>query len=139
MSTEKRSRASVGAGGLARLRAQRFLRLNAEEVDKVDRKTEPEAVKRDWSWLPMAMPGVAKLMAEKRKAHGAAWVSECWKQGVTLGRPGHFWAAEGPLTIGTPLDADVMVKFYALQAKYPQAVVVDLAKPPAAAGAGHVA
>ena len=93
-----------------------------------------------WSWLPAFMPGVAALMAEKRKAHGAAWVSECWKQGVTLGRPGHFWAAEGPLTIGTPLDADVMVKFYALQAKYPQAVVVDLAKPPAASpGGGHVA
>jgi len=58
--------------------------------------------KKDWSWLPAHMPRVAALIAERRRKHGQAWVAECWRRGVINGEPGHFWACEGPINIGTP-------------------------------------
>lgn len=55
-----------------------------------------------WGWLPAAMPGVQKLLAEKRKTLGAAHVAECWKRGVVQREPGWFFAREGALAVGTP-------------------------------------
>jgi hypothetical protein len=48
------------------------------------------------------MPGVQKLLAEKRKTLGAEHVAECWKRGVVQGDPGWFFAREGALAVGTP-------------------------------------
>lgn len=60
--------------------------------------------KRDWSWLPRAMPGVARLMRERRGALGDAHVNECWKRGVLQAESGWFFAREGGLAVGVPWD-----------------------------------
>lgn len=54
-----------------------------------------------WSWLPAMMPGVQKLLAEKRATMGAPHVAECWRRGVVLQEPGWFYAREGPIAVGT--------------------------------------
>ena len=77
-----------------------------------------------WAWLPTAMPGVARLMADKRKLLGDAHVSECWKHGVVLKEPGWFFAREGALAVGTPWDDPVLVNFAAAQVTATQALVV---------------
>ena len=65
-----------------------------------------------FAWLPSAMPGVARLMAEKRVKFGPAHVAECWKQGVINGQAGWLFAREGTLAVGTPWDGDpVMANF----------------------------
>jgi hypothetical protein len=87
-----------------------------------------------WSWLPTFMPGVMAQVAERRARHGAAWVAQCWQRGVVEGLPGWFWAAEGPLTVGTPIDGEVLAKYYAVQATFPKAVMLDMKEPPHAAG-----
>lgn len=48
-----------------------------------------------------AMPGVARIVADKRAQMGAAHVTECQRRGMA-GEPGWFFAREGPLAIGTP-------------------------------------
>lgn len=58
--------------------------------------------KRDWSWLPQHMPGVARLIREKKAKLGDAHVNLCWRHGVVNGEPGWFYAAEGALAVGTP-------------------------------------
>jgi len=64
---------------------------------------------QSWSWLPQQMPGVAKLIAEKRRKLGDAHINECWKRGVVQGLPGCFFAREGSLSVGTPwTDAEFM-------------------------------
>lgn len=55
-----------------------------------------------WAWLPTAMPGVARLMLERRSAQGDAHVNLCWRRGVVDGLPGWFFAREGALAVGTP-------------------------------------
>lgn len=60
-----------------------------------------QKVKR-FDWLPIEMPGVAKLVRDRRKRDGDAHVNECWKRGVMNGEPGWFFAREGPLALGTP-------------------------------------
>lgn len=55
-----------------------------------------------FGWLPAAMPGVAKLMAEKRRVLGNAHVAECWQRGVLKMEPGWFFAREGALSVGVP-------------------------------------
>lgn len=65
--------------------------------------------KSDWSWLPAQMPGVAKLMKDRRRQMGDAHVNECWKRGVVQGEPGWFFAWEGALAVGTPFDAEALV------------------------------
>lgn len=62
-----------------------------------------------WGWLPAHMPGVARLMKEKRREMGDAHVRLCWDMGVNKGQPGWFFAREGPLAVGTcwPEVADV--------------------------------
>lgn len=64
---------------------------------------------KTWGWLPAHMPGVANLLADKRKEHGPAHVQLCWQRGVIEGQPGWFFAREGPLAVGTiwPDAADV--------------------------------
>lgn len=59
-----------------------------------------------WSWLPSMMPGVSKLMAEKRAQYGAEHVKQCWHRSVVLGEPGWLYAREGPISIGTPFEGD---------------------------------
>lgn len=59
---------------------------------------------KKFDWLPSAMPGVAKLMAEY-KAANPEHVAECWRRGMA-GEPGYFFAREGALIIGTPWDLD---------------------------------
>lgn len=59
-----------------------------------------------WAWLPAVMPGLAKLMKDRRKEHGAAFINECWTRGMA-GEPGWFFAREGVVAIGTPWPAVV--------------------------------
>lgn len=81
-----------------------------------------QKVKR-FDWLPIEMPGVARLVREKRTALGDAHVSECWKQGVLLRQPGWFFAREGALAVGTPWDEPEMANFAALQVTATQALL----------------
>ncbi|MCL4695493.1 MAG: hypothetical protein KJ023_00300 [Burkholderiaceae bacterium] len=55
-----------------------------------------------WAWLPAFMPGVARLMAEKRRELGAEHVARCWEQGVVQQEPGWFYAREGAIAVGVP-------------------------------------
>jgi hypothetical protein len=75
-----------------------------KEVDKMDKG------KVRWDWLPAHMPGVARLLAERRAAVGAEWVNECWRRGVVEGQPGWFFAAEGPLAVGMPWGDDPQIQ-----------------------------
>jgi len=65
-----------------------------------------DRAKRDWSWLPQHMPGVAKLIAAKKAELGAEWVNTCWRRGVVEQQPGWFFASEGGLSVGTPWPDD---------------------------------
>jgi len=76
-----------------------------------------------WDWLPTAMPGVARLMAEKRAKLGSAHVAECWRRGMA-GEPGWFFAREGAIAIGTPWNDPEMANFAAQQITRTQAMVV---------------
>lgn len=67
----------------------------------MDKQKEPSR----WAWVPALMPGVARLMADKRRELGPVHVRECWRRGVELGEPGWFFAREGPVAIGTPWPA----------------------------------
>lgn len=87
-------------------------------MDKKDKER-----RNRWAWLPAAMPGVAKLMAEKRAKFGAAHVNECWARSMA-GEPGWFFAREGALTVGTPWDEPEMANFAALNVTSTQALVV---------------
>lgn len=80
--------------------------------------------KRDWSWLPAQMPGVARVMAERRKLCGDAHVNECWRRGVMQREPGWFFAREGALAVGTPWDHPALANFAALQVTSTQALVM---------------
>lgn len=77
-----------------------------------------------WAWLPHAMPGVARLMAERRAELGAAHVAECWRRGVVEMQPGWFFAREGPLAVGTPWDDPALANFAAAQITSTQALLV---------------
>lgn len=55
-----------------------------------------------WGWLPAHMPGVARLLADKRRELGAAHVNTCWAHGVVKAEPGWFFAREGALAVGVP-------------------------------------
>lgn len=68
----------------------------------MDKRTESNR----WAWLPQQMPGVARLLAEKRQTLGAEWVNTCWRRGVVERQPGWFYASEGALAVGTPWADD---------------------------------
>lgn len=80
--------------------------------------------KVNWSWLPAAMPGVAKVMAERRAKLGDAHVDECWRRGVVKREAGWFFAREGALAVGTPWNEPEMANFAALQVTNTQALVM---------------
>lgn len=81
--------------------------------------------KRDWSWLPAQMPGVARQIAEKRKQLGDAHVNACWRLGVVECRPGYFFAREGALAIGTPwADDPLLANFAAANVTSTQSLLV---------------
>lgn len=84
-----------------------------------------------FGWLPAAMPGVARLIGEKRRLLGAEHVNECWRRGVIEREPGWFFAREGALAVGTPWDDPVLANFAAAQVTATQALVV-LRDPPCA-------
>ena len=96
-------------------------------MDKEQKGSDP---KKRFDWLPVEMPGVAKLVKEKRAQLGEAFVNECWKRGVLQREPGWFFAREGALAEGTPWDAAdaVMANFAALQVTSTQALLC-IAKP----------
>lgn len=77
-----------------------------------------------FGWLPTAMPGVARLVGEKRRTLGDAHVSECWRRGVIEREPGWFFAREGAIAVGTPWDDPVLANFAAAQVSATQALVV---------------
>lgn len=78
-----------------------------------------------FDWLPTAMPGVARLVAERRRVLGDAHVSECWRRGVLEREPGWFFAREGALAVGTPWEGDpVLINFASAQVSSTQALVV---------------
>lgn len=77
-----------------------------------------------WAWLPEAMPGVTRLMADKRRELGAEHVATCWRRGVIEREPGWFFAREGALAVGTPWDDPVLVNFAALEVTSTQALLI---------------
>lgn len=87
-------------------------------------KGRDEGKRARWDWLPSAMPGVARLIKEKRAKLGDAHVNECWRRGVVLREPGWFFAREGALAVGTPWDDPVLANFAALQVTATQALVI---------------
>lgn len=87
-----------------------------------------KAKKGRWDWLPLEMPGVARLMREKRREFGAEHVAECWKRGMA-GEPGFFFAREGALAIGTPSADDAELANFAAQAIPGGAALLVLGKP----------
>ncbi len=84
-----------------------------------------DKAKDRYSWMSEAMPGVAKLVVEKRRELGAGHVAECWRRGMA-GEPGWFFAREGAIAIGTPWDDGdpVMREWAAAQITSTQALVV---------------
>lgn len=100
----------------------------------MDRKQEqranpgkPAGQANRWAWLPTAMPGVARLMAQRRRELGDAHVAECWRRGVLQGEPGWFFAREGALAVGAPPDhtADpALANFAAAHVTSTQALLV---------------
>ena len=75
-------------------------------MDKVSNKDR-------FAWMPALMPGVAKLMADKRAQLGNAHVAECWKRGMA-GEDGWFFAIEGSLAVGTCKDLELLKIFVSL-------------------------
>ena len=90
----------------------------------MDNKLKEQAAAGRWGWLPSAMPGVARLIQEKRKLLGDAHVAQCWQRGVVEKTPGWFFAREGALAVGTPWDDPVLANFAALHVTSTQALLV---------------
>lgn len=55
-----------------------------------------------WGWLPAFMPGVVRLMKDKRRELGDAYVNTCWQRGVVERQRGWFFAREGAVAVGLP-------------------------------------
>lgn len=87
----------------------------------MDTRTES---KMDWSWVKLFMPGVTRLMGEKRAEFGPEWIGQCWRAGVIEQKPGWFFAAEGALTIGMPWDDEVIDMYVKTRWTNSQAIVV---------------
>jgi len=63
---------------------------------------DKNGIQNRWGWLPEMMPGVQRLLQDKRREVGAAHVGECWRRGVIERQPGWFYAREGAIAVGTP-------------------------------------
>jgi hypothetical protein len=84
-----------------------------------------DGAKKSFDWLSIHMPGVAKLVKEKRRLHGDKHVNECWRRGVLQREPGWFFAREGALAVGTPwADDPAMANFAAASVTATQALLV---------------
>lgn len=59
-----------------------------------------------WDWLPVAMPGVTRLIGARRREWGDSHVNLCWKRGVLELQPGWFYGREGALAVGIPFQDD---------------------------------
>lgn len=55
--------------------------------------------------LRAAMPNVARLVDERRKADGVEWVNACIKRAMN-GEPNQFYAFEAGHVLGTPFSVD---------------------------------
>lgn len=88
-----------------------------------------------WSWLPSAMPGVVRLIADRRTELGTDYVNECWRRGVVELEPGWFFAAEGPLMVGTLWDDPEIVRFAQTRITRTQAMVII--RPPEVLDGAH--
>lgn len=89
----------------------------------MDKKGSESGKGGNWAWLPAVMPGVARLIAEKRRALGHAHVNECWKRGVGNLEPGWFFAREGAVWVGVPPTEPDFATFVAQQFTATQAVL----------------
>lgn len=87
-----------------------------------------------WDWVPLAMPGVTKLMADKKREMGADWVAICWTHGM-WGEPGWFFAKEGPVAVGTPWDMGQTAMQMLLQPVTPTQALLFIREKGAAGGA----
>ena len=85
---------------------------------------DKEVKSKRFDWLPVEMPGVARLVREKRALHGEAHVNECWRRGVVEREPGWFFAREGALAVGAPWAEPEMANFAALQVTSGQALLM---------------
>lgn len=95
----------------------------------MDNKEESAKKANRWTWLPAVMPGVARLLREKRSQFGDAHVNECWRRGVIDGEPGWFFAMEGTLAVGVPDDDKRLAWFAGLLKLSPSAALLDLRNP----------
>lgn len=96
--------------------------LYEKKVDKMDKKQDSAR----WAWLPQYMPGVAWLMAEKRRALGKEHVALCWRRGVVEQQPGWFYACEGALAVGTPWADEPVIAQYMMARFTPTQVLLVL-------------
>lgn len=88
-----------------------------------------------WGWLPQQMPGVARLMKEKRTQLGNDHVALCWRRGVVEQQPGWFFASEGALAVGTPWADDPVIAQYVAARITPTQVLLVMRNPEAVDGA----
>lgn len=94
-----------------------------------------DSKRKRFDWLPVEMPGVARLVAEKRRLFGDQHVNECWKRGVLQLEPGWFFAREGALAVGAPFVGDPeLANFAAAKVTSSQALLV-IREPGASHGA----
>lgn len=87
------------------------------------------AEEKKWGWLPSQMPGVAKLIGERRTKDGADHVKLCWQRGVVEAQPGWFFAREGSLAVGTPWNDDPVIAQYATGQLPPTSVFLCMRPP----------
>lgn len=80
--------------------------------------------RKRFDWLPVEMPGVSRLVKEKRALLGDTHVAECWKRGVLQREAGWFFAREGAISIGVPWDEPEMANFAAQHISSTQALLV---------------
>lgn len=92
--------------------------MEGNSSSPADRKAMAELIRR-------CMPGVAALMAEKRRTLGDAYVVQCQQRGMA-GEPGWFFAREGCLAVGTPWPADPSITAWCAGALPPGAALVVL-------------
>jgi len=70
---------------------------------------------KSWAFVKEHMPGVVRLLKEKRDKGQSAHVDECWRRGVVKGEAGWFFASEGGVHIGA-LWPDAIEALQALRA-----------------------
>lgn len=90
---------------------------------------DPRDRRRDFRWVPVAMPEVARLLDEQRTLHGVAFVNRCWQRGVVQGLPGWFFAAEGSVMLGAPTALQMIDWLDPLPVESKPAAVLCLADP----------